>query len=316
MSKNLVRATYQIVTPLFLGGSGNKSVNEIRPPAFKSAVRFWWRALNWCKFMDLKKLHEEESRLFGGDSNNGGQGLFLLSIQHEDFKATKKAGSLKTLNYFTYGINGFLKSKDRCYIEDGNKFDIEFFCKPNTKPKDIEQLKDALLALGLFGGLGAKSRRGFGSLAITELNDTKYIFNDEESYQNAGKNLLKKYPFTNKKKCPPYSALSQFSKWLKMSDSHKQLAEEYKDFLTEHQGADNGKVAFGEPKLKHSSGQNDRRSSPLFMHIHTIGTTQIANILFMPAIWTPQQPDGHKNYEMVKEYLAKNKQLTWIPNNE
>lgn len=310
LNSNLVCATYQIVTPLFMGGA-DSSVNEIRPPAFKSAVRFWWRALNWCKYLDLKTLHKEECRLFGGDSNHAGQGLFLLSIQHPDFNATKKASSLTGLNYFTYGINGASKSEDRCYIEKDNKFDIEFFCKPNTKQEDIEQLKDALLALGLFGGLGAKSRRGFGSLAIQKLNETSYTFTTEEEYKKAGKTLLDKYPKHNVNKYPPYSALSHDSLWLNMASSHKELAKNYSSFLKDFQGKGNGKLEFGEPKLNHSKDNIDRRSSPLFMHIHPISSSQTANILFLPAVWTKEKPTGDQNYELVKTYLSKNSQQNW-----
>jgi len=40
-----IKATYKIVTPMFLGGADHEE--EIRVPSIKGALRFWWRALAW-----------------------------------------------------------------------------------------------------------------------------------------------------------------------------------------------------------------------------------------------------------------------------
>jgi len=74
-----IKAIYRIVTPMFIGGANQDPSDGIRPPSFKGALRFWWRALNWGKFYhecrDKKKalqaLHQEELRLFGSAVKDG-----------------------------------------------------------------------------------------------------------------------------------------------------------------------------------------------------------------------------------------------------
>jgi CRISPR-associated protein Cmr1 len=98
---------------MFIGDAEQKAT-DLRPPSIKGALRFWWRALNWKKFLasnelnnelnivealqDLHKeesrlfgsaakdLHKEESRLFGSAATNndgGGQGCFLLQVSKQ-----------------------------------------------------------------------------------------------------------------------------------------------------------------------------------------------------------------------------------------
>ena len=86
-------AKYVYATPAFLGGADTLA-EKVRPPAIKGALRFWWRALAWgriqqipdaSKTSSLATLHEEETRLFGGATDEGalvrgrGGGEFLLS---------------------------------------------------------------------------------------------------------------------------------------------------------------------------------------------------------------------------------------------
>ncbi|MDQ7005467.1 MAG: type III-B CRISPR module RAMP protein Cmr1 [Ghiorsea sp.] len=109
---NTIEATYRIVTPMFIGGAEGKPDDGIRPPSFKGALRFWWRALNWTKVYNIADLHKKEAELFGSAAKmndgkqTGGQGVFLLSI--------KELGVSKPMNdwpkantgagYLAYGI--------------------------------------------------------------------------------------------------------------------------------------------------------------------------------------------------------------------
>jgi CRISPR-associated protein Cmr1 len=69
----ILEATYRIVTPMFIGDAEQKAT-DLRPPSIKGTLRFWWRALNWGKYLKLAKgdiaqalqtLHIQESQLFG-----------------------------------------------------------------------------------------------------------------------------------------------------------------------------------------------------------------------------------------------------------
>ncbi len=48
----VINATYRIVTPMFIGNAEQKA-DSVRPPAIKGALRFWWRALNWGRWLRI-----------------------------------------------------------------------------------------------------------------------------------------------------------------------------------------------------------------------------------------------------------------------
>ncbi len=53
----------EFITPAFIGGANQQA--ELRPASFVGLLRWWWRALKGeC---DIKKLREEEIKIFGGD---------------------------------------------------------------------------------------------------------------------------------------------------------------------------------------------------------------------------------------------------------
>lgn len=224
-------ATYRIVTPMFLGDA-DQNATEIRPPSVKGALRFWWRALNWGRIRErcgsdagaLRQLHKEEAELFGAaaDENRGGQSRFLLAVQanplkfknkdhvHSQFQAHHAA------RYLGYGLmEAFASQKKntqagqlmRSCIDEDQRFTVKLICRDGAE----QSVREALIALGLFGGLGSRSRHGMGSLSLMELKqDRKAAWKmptDRESYAKAVHDLLVDECASSDE--PPYSALSQ-----------------------------------------------------------------------------------------------------------
>lgn len=187
-----IDATYRAVTPMFLGGADNESA-EFRLPSFKGALRFWWRALAWRRLGgDLERIHREEARLFGSAASTGdadvGQAKFLLTADHDEPETIDKGIVLKTqgrrgstlgdgARYFGYGVMETYSSSDqeageltRACIEPGFEFTVRLRLRPGLEDAQREQLERALEALGLFGGLGSKVRKGWGSIQLVDLN--------------------------------------------------------------------------------------------------------------------------------------------------
>ena len=80
-----IEATFEIVTPMFLGGAGHEAT-RIRETSIKGALAFWWRALNFARYVEqaggnqdaaLEAMRQRELELFGGPK---GQGKFLLKV--------------------------------------------------------------------------------------------------------------------------------------------------------------------------------------------------------------------------------------------
>lgn len=354
---NTLTATYKIVTPMFIGGADQSPVDGIRPPSVKGALRFWWRALNWGRFWEeakeegsreviaLQALHAEEARLFGStaEGKKGGQGCFLLSVKQQNLKSVQKETVHKPFceyaaaRYLGYGVMEAFASRPRnvkagqlirgCLTEN-QMFKVQLIFKKNID----ESIQEALIALGLLGGLGSRSRHGLGCLSLEKLEgnigeewkkpDTK------KEYHHKIQELLKGK--LSARDCPPYTCFSQSSRvehlftentyyealnnfgssilmyrsWGKNGKVLNQVSE--KNFKGDHDWSKdissipNGfhpqRVVFG---LPHNYGNKsvisvnyERRNSPLLLHIH-----QINNDCFIAiGLFMPALflPDGEK----------------------
>ncbi|UYM15662.1 type III-B CRISPR module RAMP protein Cmr1 [Endozoicomonas euniceicola] len=218
-----LEARYRISTPMFLGdASSDQCADKIRPPSVKGALRFWWRALAWGRLYTgdhnetLKDLHKEEGELLGyaaGGSDNksenkGCQAAFRLRV-HND-KSEKGREILTGIDYLLG--QGITKRNEKMqYLASGGSFTVS--CYPNQTMTETQhqQLEEALLCLGLFGGLGARSRKGLGSLSIQHLTGGSYSApQNREEYCSLVARLLKNAELARAE--PPYSAFSSLSR--------------------------------------------------------------------------------------------------------
>lgn len=127
---------------MFLRGYDNETP-ELRPPAFKALFRYWWRAA--VGEMSVNHLREGESCLFGNTKKRS-----PVSI---------RISGLTALQYSEYAP----------LPHDPNRFQNQAY-RPNGKfnltlaaPQLDEYEKIAKLGF-LLGGVGNRSRRGFGSI--------------------------------------------------------------------------------------------------------------------------------------------------------
>jgi CRISPR-associated protein Cmr1 len=206
--KQTITAEFEIVTPMFLGGADQtEQLKQIRPPSVKGALRFWWRALQWNKVKDLQELHQKEARLFGAAANENdkkvkfGQSLFSLRVETKHWKDAPCPQSLLGLKYMLgQGLDGRRSLT-------GN-FTVHVRFRPAAKEEDQQSVVEALMVWGLLGGLGARSRRGLGSVAVRKITgcdlSVPSSINELQSYLN---NLAEKL----NDNLPPFSAFSQES---------------------------------------------------------------------------------------------------------
>lgn len=306
---------------MFLGDSDSSECAEkIRPSSLKGALRFWWRALNWGRVYSacgkntdaaLQQLHKEEGALFGlaaktnGKEKVGGQSVFRLRIRDDGSQAGREPvrGIAYLLGQGFTGKDG--KNKASGYLESGSGFTVYCYPLPQMSSKQSGQLEQALLCLGMLGGLGARSRKGLGSLSIQELaggqltapeNRGEYIAVIHGLLTSAGVDLAVDEP--------PYSALcalsridiSSFQKSpLELLAQYNNTLHQYRTWQTEkpnfkgdHDWAynvANGKpintlpqrAAFGLPhnyylskarKKVDVNASTGRRATPLIAHVH------------------------------------------------
>lgn len=184
----VIEAQYRITTPMFLGNAFQQPDKEVfQAASFKGALRFWWRALNWSRCFadaagDISRaaalLHQREASLFGlaADKQNSAQSRVQLQIGWSGIKLQGAGAPIpRELNPVSYlmgmGLAHFRDGLLRECVTAG-ELQVRVQLRPGklqTLQQDERELSDALLALGVFGGLGSRARKGFGSLAIQSL---------------------------------------------------------------------------------------------------------------------------------------------------
>lgn len=222
-----IEATFQVVTPMFLGGEKHKA-SSIRPPSIKGALRFWWRALNWQKALAkngndknkaLKWLHKEEARLFGAavEEGAGGQGVFLLKVSSSSMQTIKAGTGMEgagTQYMLGQGIWNYKTKLTREALFGGQSFYVAVAFHPkNTHSGDVDALWDVMSLFGLLGGLGSRVRKGFGSVVLEKmvLKDSgkeKRTFIAPKNNQDYVAMLKKIIGDLSSVSLPPYSAFS------------------------------------------------------------------------------------------------------------
>jgi CRISPR-associated protein Cmr1 len=175
----IVRVPLGIVTPLFLGGSEPRGAPELRPASFRGALRYWLRTLLGAHLGDsaLDGLRKEETKVFGDASQDSGSPVIVrvsTPPQPEHFGAPGPANMGLRYLFFSMGQRerdprtGQTITTWRDCFAAGSTFELILQTRSPGWSEDQEiTFKRALAALWLLvrlGGLGARSRRGAGSL--------------------------------------------------------------------------------------------------------------------------------------------------------
>ncbi len=218
----ILEATYRIVTPMFIGDASQKAT-DLRPPSIKGALRFWWRALNWGKYLKLAQgnvakalqtLHTQEGQLFGmaTQENFGGQGQFILQVSPTQLKVcTPPPQATGGIPYLLgQGIYHFKNGYLRNALKAGQDFKISICFRPRVKAEEIDSMAEALRLFGLLGGLGSRARKGLGAVAIHQLRGTEQCQIPQNI--NEYNNIIEQMCQSMSAELPPFTAFSQKSR--------------------------------------------------------------------------------------------------------
>lgn len=322
-----IKASYRIVTPMFCSGADQSSA-ELRVPSFKGALRFWWRAGEWGRFIDaangdndraLQALSQEEAALFG--SCDRGQSRVLLSLKWtppldselvRDWPRNKPPfGS----TYLGFGITESGRPGTRNYkphrwgLPCERDFELTCRIRPTTDSIDVASVVRAMRLLGLVGGLGNRSRRAYGSVALLSLNGEDCSVGSHADYCHRIRDCLPTVATTSA--LPPFTAFSSHSSIASVNSgpdpiqAHEMLGEKFREFRGQpgpHRGA--RKRPLGLP-LK-GVDEERRRASPLLLHVHPIGEEFFGSVLFLPGDFHPEirEGDAISFFEIARSWVA------------
>ncbi len=164
-----------LVSPAFLAGAAQSAEDcDLRPATLRGLMRWWWRTLH-AGYMDVEDLRELEGRLWGLASQ---EGAISISLQAEavsrptEFRVHRTKGSPPPGRaYLAYGMEGNPKENKgpRCFLAPNSRWKVSLVARSVGAFNAQTVLDQALCALWLlcrYGGVGAKCRRGFGSLDL------------------------------------------------------------------------------------------------------------------------------------------------------
>lgn len=210
------------ITPMFSAGADGKSF-ELRPPTIKGLLRFWWRACYWGEHSEkipAKIIEEKEGELFGTTVNNGLKSSFSIRIINVDpiraldspfpkhnimVTSRGKQFPVNILEYLAYGTLEYQRGAGNVFIREylpvGHHFQVRLIYPDDFNIKEVVK---SFYCLSIFGGLGAKSRNGFGRFEVTNPDEVftpyglKYPIPEKEFFEKIKQNTI----------LPPYSAFS------------------------------------------------------------------------------------------------------------
>jgi len=148
----------KLITPMLMHGEDTK-VAELRPPAIKGVMRFWWRAIHGD--LSLEDLKREESKLFGGA---GEASAVKSSFRIKLITTSLQIGQIDPLPHKNsrFRISGYKENQNFKILLIG---------------KELNEIEKIFELASILGGLGQRSRRGFGSIQTQDSISEEYIRN-------------------------------------------------------------------------------------------------------------------------------------------
>lgn len=179
----------QVVTPMFGGGSEAgvpDPVTLIRPSSIRGHLRFWWRATRGAAFTTVRDLKQRETEIFGDTEHPS---PVIVEVQSPEWEHRREAPEY---GFSKFGAEAYAlfsaKQNEKHLSKEGLTFQLRIRWPKHVELQrwrdrenelrrrnhrellpivvdDItEEVRAAIAAWLNFGGLGARTRRGCGSL--------------------------------------------------------------------------------------------------------------------------------------------------------
>ncbi|MGC1378516.1 MAG: type III-B CRISPR module RAMP protein Cmr1 [Anaerolineales bacterium] len=187
---------YKLITPLFGGGVKAQEadlITVIRGTSVRGQLRFWWRATRGGQFDSaLEKMKIREDEIWGSTQSesqvvisvditkpgNEEVAFWVISSTKQDKngRTVTKPETVASPKIASYAAFPLMPDKNECkqvgWVSKKVLLDVEFSVVLTYPSKYQEDVNAALWAWETFGGIGARTRRGFGALSRTDNNGT------------------------------------------------------------------------------------------------------------------------------------------------
>ena len=203
---------YELITPLFGGGveKGEADpVTIIRGAEIRGQLRFWWRACRAANYTTIKDLKEAEDKIWGAANKNRDANEKKAGASSEEKRIGTVQIAVEQISEGTpdtpFEKNGKEKRNQRiapvyaAFPLQPSDDDKRNKVSPKNVRQEVkfkltisfhkdfqEEIKAALWAWETFGGIGARTRRGFGALQLLKIDNKDYadlpVSNDVRSW--------------------------------------------------------------------------------------------------------------------------------------
>jgi CRISPR-associated protein Cmr6 len=168
----------KLVSPAFLAGAqqGREDCN-LRAASLRGVLRWWWRAI-FGGLMPINDLRDLEGKIWGTSTREGAVALVVSEISvkgPEPWPRLKQGRTPKETNrgYLAYGMEGNAKAgkPPRFYLKPDSEWILNVVARSSVAGVSASDAMNhalaALMFFDAFGGIGAKSRKGYGSLCVS-----------------------------------------------------------------------------------------------------------------------------------------------------
>lgn len=204
---NIITETrkYRLITPLFGGGVKAQEadpITVIRGPSVRGQLRFWWRATRGGQFNgNLDAMRKAEQAIWGSatkkDDKNTGPSKVQVVVTEVTRGQSQKSVPVKNrktgkfeqihvgepkspLSYVAFPLRKE-DNKPAGELLEGVTFSLHIEYPSSQTPKGLTEIEEKTLTIQdevqatlwaweTFGGIGARTRRGFGALQLLSVN--------------------------------------------------------------------------------------------------------------------------------------------------
>ena len=165
----------ETITPCFAGGAEPEERAEIRVPAIRGQLRWWFRSLGGFSSLRGVPVHEQEAGIFGATSGESGRASQLIVRLSQPPPVSSETKNADELDARVFSDKGYLLFPLRPNPSRGVDPRRGVFVRPVSFRLTVVWRGDAALwpdilaLLAVFGHLGAlgfRSRRAMGALAF------------------------------------------------------------------------------------------------------------------------------------------------------
>lgn len=306
----------EVLTPAFISGADQNQL-ELRSASVRGLLRWWWRAAVGHQYDDPAKLAEAEASLFGSAEHKLKSPLqATVTVISDDFRqwAMGQDGLIPEqpgiLGYLGYGALWRPGQAPRPAIGPGSKFKVKLAWRHGWLTQDQQDgLVHAACAWVTLGGIGSRSRKGFGQLDgnVSKANSEELCQKARDTWKKYHNDLLTKNGQEVGSQLPPFPQLTYRQIW-----QSSQTYSNWQDALgsigkcyKEHRPSGSQRWIAGDAKPRRASSVLISVIRENIQHEGTNTKSEYRPLLcLLPCINRPDNPEEEAMKRFIKEFSA------------